>query len=319
MERPRRRASAVLRAGCLLLAAASGAAQDGEPAPRSGRSPTKAEVAARLAAVKQDLLPKVWSDKVAADKLERRKYLAGWQAVTSDHYLVFTDGPTASCRKYAVTLEDNYRAIQQALPFADLDRLLVAYIFQDAEDYYRFCVAISGYTEAGARATAGHATGAYYATYYQSPRAAVVFHEATHQVVHACLRVPGVGSWFQEGMAVYFEKLAMNEKPQGDAKSDVRRGDWYPLAELFAIPTLLSDPQGNGRRSYAHAGALIDFMINTKLAPVAGRFEAFLAAARQGRGFRRGQQVGEQLLADVYGLSIGGFEALWLQHLGIKD
>jgi hypothetical protein len=319
-DRPRARwRNRLACAGCMLLCAGPAAAQDAEPAPPSGRKPTKEEVASRLDAVKQDLLPKVWSEKVAADKLERKKYLAAWQAVTSEHYIVFTDGPTASCRKYAVTLEDNYRTIQKQLPFADLDRLLVAYIFDKQEDYYRFCVAISGYTEQGARATAGHATGAYYATYYQSPRAATVFHEATHQVVHACLRVPGVGSWFQEGIAVYFEKLAVNEKPQGDAGPDIKRGHWYRLAEFFAIATLLSDPQGNGHRNYEHAGALLDFMINTKLPPVAGRFADFLAAARKGRGFRRGKEASEKLITDVYGLSLAEFEALWLQHLGVKD
>src|SRR5206468_734721 len=77
------------------------------------------------------------------------------------------------------------------------------------------------------------------------------------------------------------------EKPAGVIKSDLKRGDCYPLAEFFAIPVLLSDPKGNGHRNYAHAGALLDFMINTKLPPVAGRFGEFLAAARQGRGFGR--------------------------------
>jgi hypothetical protein len=108
----------------------------------------------------------------------------------------------------------------------------------------------------------------------------------------------------------------MNEKPSGDAKSDLRRGNAYPLDHFFGIETLLSDPRGNGHRNYEHAGALIDFMINTKLEPVAGRFEAFLGAARKGRGFRRGKDATEQLLRDVYGLSIEQFQALWYRHLG---
>lgn len=41
----------------------------------------------------------------------------------------------------------------------------------------------------------------FYATYYSSPRDEVVFHEASHEIVGACLKVGGVGSWFQEGMA----------------------------------------------------------------------------------------------------------------------
>ncbi len=295
--------------------AATTQAREPEPA---GRALTKAQVAERLEKCKGSLLPQVWPAKCDKDAEYRRQYLSKWQAVTSDHYLVFTDGPTASCRKYAVTLEELYRTIQQQIPFADLDHPLVAYIFADREDYYRFAEKITGYSAAGARATAGHATSLYYATYYTSPRSAVVYHEAAHQIVGACLRVPGVGSWFQEGIAVYFEKKMTNERPQGNAKNDIRHGDWYPLAEFFAIPVLLSDPAGHGRRNYDHAGALLEFMIDTKLAPVAGRFEEFLAAAREGRGFGRGKDTSIELIRKAYGLELAEFETLWLEHLGAR-
>ena len=158
----------------------------------------------------------------------------------------------------------------------------------------------------------------YYATYYESPTAPVVFHEATHQIVHACLGVTGVGSWFQEGVAVYFEKKTAGEKPAGAVKSDLKRGDCYKLAEFFEIQSLLSDPKGNGHRNYAHAGALLDFMINTKLEPVAGKFTKFLAAARKGRGFGRGGAYSAELVKDVYGLSVPEFESAWRKHLGLE-
>jgi hypothetical protein len=134
----------------------------------------------------------------------------------------------------------------------------------------------------------------------------------------ACVKVSGVGSWFQEGIAVWFEKKLTNAKVQDDAKVDVKNGNCYPLGEFFAIPVLLSDPKGNGHRNYAHAGALLDFMMTTKLAPVAGRFPDFLAAARKGHGFGRGAQVSEELIKVTYGLTVPEFEALWHKHLGLK-
>ncbi|MFY9342081.1 MAG: hypothetical protein WAT39_06315 [Planctomycetota bacterium] len=290
---------------------------DGTTSP-PGRGLTPAQIAQRLDDVKAKLLPQIWEPKCDEDESHRRKYLDKWQAVPSAHYLVFTNGPTATCKKYSVTLEKLYAAIQQELPFADLDRPLVAYIFADREDYYRYAVRITGYSEAMARRTAGHANSQFYATYYASPVDPVVFHEATHEIVGACLKVSGVGSWFQEGIAVYFENKMVNDKLDGDTRSDVKRGDWYPLAEFFAIESLLGDPNGHGRRNYMHAGALLNFMINTKLEPVAGKFPEFLAAARKGRGFGRGKDVSEQLIQTVYGLSVAEFEALWVQHLKIR-
>ncbi|MGE3171507.1 MAG: hypothetical protein AB7O97_02700 [Planctomycetota bacterium] len=287
------------------------------PAEPAGRSLTEEQQEQWLEQVRTDLLPKVWPERCADDEGYRRKYLRKWQAVVSDHYIVFTNGPTATCRKYAVTLESLFAKIRETLPFPEPERLLVAYIFADREDYYRYCVAISGYSPEGARRTAGHANSRYYATYYESPRAPVVYHEATHEIVGACLRVTGVGSWFQEGMAVYFEKVMTNGRLQGGARNDVRRGDSYPLREFFAIPSLLADPNGHGSRNYEHAGALVEFMMDTKLEPVAGRFGAFLEAARKGRGFGRGLAVSERLIREVYGLSIDEFEALWRRHLGV--
>lgn len=283
------------------------------------KKPTPEQLEQKLSLVKASLLPKVWHPKCDEDESYRRKYLEKWQAVTSEHYIVFTNGPTATCKKYAVTLEDLYTAIKKELPFEDPDHLLVAYIFADPEDYYRYTERISGYSAEGARRTAGHATSMFYATYYSGPRDAVVFHEATHEIVGACLKVNGVGSWFQEGIAVYFEKVMTNEKVDGDSRSDIKRGNWYPIAEFVAIPTLLSDPKGNGHRNYEHAGALLNFMINTKLPPVAGKFGDFLAAARKGYGFERGAGISTRLIKTAYGLSVAEFESLWLQHLKIKQ
>lgn len=81
---------------------------------------------------------------------------------------------------------------------------------------------------------------------------------------------------------------------------------------------LLSDPKGNGRRNYAHAGAMIDFMINTKLPPVAGKFGNFLKATVSEKTSGGSTADSAKLLQKVYGLSVTEFEALWHTHLGVK-
>ena len=184
--------------------------------------PSKQDVANALAQVKESILPRCWDEKCNKSDSRRTKYLKKWQAVVSKHYIVFTNGPTSSSKKYGVTLEKLYSFIKKELPFEDPKHLLVAYIFKDNEDYYRFSTAITGMSNP--RATAGHALPSYYATYYESPRAPTVYHEAAHEIVGACLQINGVGSWWQEGMAVYFEKKMTNQR-LGSSRSDFKRGD----------------------------------------------------------------------------------------------
>ncbi len=213
-----------------------------------------------------------------------------------------------------MSLEKLYAFVKNEFPFEDIERKLDCYIFKDRREYYRFCVEISGWTLERAARTGGHANARYYATFYQSPTANVVMHEATHQIVGACLKVPGVGSWFQEGMAVYIEKKIGNTGPSQGMRNDLKRGQYHPLSEFVAIQSLLFAPGDLGRRNYRHAGALIDFMVNTKLEPVAGGFQEFLAATRRGRGFGRGKSFTEKLVLEVYGLSLDELEVLWRKH-----
>lgn len=126
---------------------------------------TPQELAERLEKVKTEILPKLMTPKIAADPLKVKHYLEQWHTVTSDHYLLFTNGPEASCRKYATSLERLYAAVKKELAFEDSDQPLVCYIFATKEEYYTFTVQISGWTEAAARSTVGHAYAKYYATY----------------------------------------------------------------------------------------------------------------------------------------------------------
>ena len=100
-----------------------------------------------------------------------------------------------------------------------------------------------------------------------------------------------------------------------------RAGEGEPIAylveekEFFSLSSLLSDPKGNGRRSYRHAGALIDFLVNTRVEGVSGKFPELLDKARQRR---RGLRASEQLIRDVYDLSLEELEVLWKKHNRIR-
>lgn len=307
--------AAALLLSCVLTAQT---AVQPAPTPAESRELTKEQVAERLDQFLESVAMKMMPDSIAdADAGRQRQWLRKFQAITSEHYIVFTNGPTATCRKFARELEKLYDAVKAQWPFDDIDRLLVCYIFKDKSEYTSFCVKFTGWTEEQAERTAGHANGAYYATYYQSPSADTVRHEATHQIVHACLKIPGVGSWFQEGTATYIEKLTGNEDAGRYMRMRFKNDDYYPLAEFVELESLLFDPAKRGSRNYEQAAALIDFLCNTRQEQIAGKFDDFLAKARESR-FGRSKEAAVKLFQEVYGLSLEEVEELWKKEHGVK-
>jgi len=282
------------------------------------RELSKPELQERLDELRKGMLTKMMPANVAKKrKVERQKWLKKFQVVQSEHYLVYTNAASNSVKKFSKSLEEMYEFIHELFPFKDDHDHLTAYIFRTKDDYTEFCVKITGWPKSWAEKTAGHSGGEYYATYYQSPTASTVVHESSHQVVNRCLKIPAVGSWFQEGMAVYIEKLYTGEgKPSAGMKGALRSGQYYPLEKFCDIDSLLDDPDENGRRSYNHAGALIDFLANTKLEPVAGRFPEFLTRAKS--PYIYGLESTRKLVKETYGLSLPELELVWKRHYGLK-
>ena len=309
---------------CLSISAPSQARDTSATKAKTGRALTEEQVQERLGEVRAGILMEVMPERTRTRELQRRRWLNRFHVIKTDHYLLFTNSSRTMAGKFAKSLEEIHAHVRKQFPFEDIDELLTCYVFNRSDEYYDFSVARTSWTREQAEATGGHSSAAmtprgletYYATYYQAPTAAAVRHEATHQIVSACLKLPGIGSWFQEGMAVYIEKSMGNERPSATMRSDLRSGNSYPLEEFFALRSLLSDPKGYGRRNYDHAGALIDFLVNTKLEPVAGRFPEFLKAARKARG--RSRTVSERLVREVYDLSALELEELWRRHHGIR-
>lgn len=305
----------------LYLAVNEAPAQKGRSvsaATKPSRHLDQQEVKALLEELRLGILTEMMPERIAKRrKNQRNVWLKKFQAIQSDHYMVFTNGPRNTVKKFAQSLEEIYEFTRVQFPFEDIDSLLTAYIFQTRDDYVDFSVKITGFSREAAKNTGGHSTGRYYATYYQSPGSDTVVHEATHQIVSRCLKAGLVGSWFQEGMAVYIEKLKNRaSKPSAGMKAALRQGKYYPLEEFFALRSLLSDSDGHGRRSYDHAGALIDFMVNAKRQPVAGKFSEFLTMASKVRTI--GKDISIKLIYDVYGLTIADFEAAWKRHYGLR-
>ena len=336
MSQPSKRCLAVVI--FLTLFAGFGTAQRRSTAKTdSPRALTEEQVAQRLQALKSGLLLQIMPEKKRGLQLQERRWLADFHAIQTEHYLLFTNSSRSMANKFSKGLEGIYDFVQKEFPFEDIDELLTCYIFNVAEEYYRFCEVKSGWSRAQAENSGGHAHWSprrdggyesYYATHYMSPTADVVTHEASHQIVSTCLGIPGVGSWFQEGVATYLEKKKANDKPSAAMRTDLRNGDYQPLEAFFSLSSLAGDPRAAAtrnvdpalliRRNYTHSGAFIDFLVNTKVKSVAGRFPEFLAAAKERSYYDIGGTLAVQMFRDVYDLSPSELEQLWKEHHGLR-
>ena len=239
-----------------------------------------------------------------------KRYLAGYRVVVSKHYVIFTNGPVTT-KKFKISLEKLYNFVRKYYPYVNETKPLKCYIFKSTEEYYNYSEKIRHFK--GARATAGHATSEYYATFYQSPTAAVVFHEATHQIVMGVCDVWSGGSWFQEGTAVFIERLMTGLNPSAGQKSKVRYDRYYPLSRLADIPSLLSDGN-NGERNYAQAGSIVDFMVRGRFKK---QFPKYMEYLRKHPGSRGAKGAAESVKA-VYDMTLEEFDREWMKYVGFK-
>src|SRR5262245_56171202 len=128
---PRSRLQA--KVACLFILSATALGQGTPPRggqetpPKGGLDLTPQQISERLEQVKAEIIPKVMPTKTAADAEKKKSYLAKWQVVPSEHYILFTNGPTATCKKYAASLERLYVVVKKELGIEDPASPLVAY------------------------------------------------------------------------------------------------------------------------------------------------------------------------------------------------
>jgi hypothetical protein len=289
----------------VLSVVAQGQANTDSP-PTKKRSRISKEEARRLLEEEKE---KAFS-QIVPRSLKPKRYLRGYRVIVSDHFIIFTNGPRTTLR-FKTTLEKLFKFIKKYYPYADETKQLKCYIFKSKEEYFDYSEKIREFR--GARASAGHATSEYYATFYQAPAAAVVIHEATHLIVGAVCKVRGGGSWFQEGTAVFMENLFLGQDPSVGQRSKVRYGRFYPLREFAAIRTLAADGK-NASRNYAQAGSLMDFMVR---GPLKEKFKDYMEYLRK-NPFTFGAKGAEKSIRDVYGMSLEEFDEAWMRYVGYK-
>jgi len=219
------------------------------------------------------------------------------EVMRSDHYIVFTN--SSAGKRYLKTMEDIYDKFKKTYPFEDLEdaSLMPVFLFKTNDQYYRFYAKIANNSISRAKMSGGHSWKDYYATYYQAPKDPVHYHEGAHQLVKQRLRTSGGGSWFQEGLAVYFEGVVFkSEDPSIGMKTEVRTGRYIRLREMVALRSLLHsrDTESTASHRYRQAGAIMKFLVE---GPDKERFPQLVEAVRSGDSW-------EEIFRNVYGRSI---------------
>ncbi len=234
----------------------------------------------------------------------------------TEHYLILSNCGKGSMKSFGKKMEEFYAAVKEVYDFEEVpgEKLLPVFLFRTDQQYYDFCVKTVGWTEDEARDSKGMAWHDYYATWYEAPRDPVHIHEATHQIFKNRLRLPGGGSWFQEGVAEY---MSTSKNERKAFKKIVKEEKHVPLEQFFLVRSLLMsqetdrlDGGSDASDGYLQAACLIEFVRESK--EWKDRFRDFVHAI--GRTPYNDVAAIERALGEVYGVDLEGFEKRFLEY-----
>jgi len=261
-----------------------------------------------------------WPDDEAKARWERdvpeklQKKLE--QIVRTKHYIIFTDsGSKTTCEKFGEQMEKNFETIRKVFPFEDVPgrKLMPVFLFLTEEGYYAYIARVTGNSEDEVRHTKGVAHGDWYATYFEAKNDPVHIHEGTHQIFTNRLRLPGGGSWFQEGVAEYMS-TAKNDRTV--AANTVKKGRHLPLIDFIKIKSLLFSPKEDKKGGdeaathYEIAALLIEFLHDSKFGK--DKFQDFVRAV--GLSARNSPAAIERAVKAVYGTDLAGLDKQWVEY-----
>jgi hypothetical protein len=249
--------------------------------------------------------------------------VADIEIVRSKHYIIFSTAPGAD--RMVKAMEEIYRAFEKTYPFAEPEGnpLLPVFLLKDHNQYTEWSMRSTGWSREEAARSAGHASRDYFATYYTGGADATMYHEAAHQLVGNRLMLNGGGSWFQEGMAVYFEDKWKKSKRLSSVASGMIKSDRYTrFRELFDVQSLLHS-EGDSKRGsiagqrYTQSGTIIAFLAEGKLKKNFGKMldelRNYSPAETSGDTITE-EHMWDTIFRKAYGLDIDGVEVLWKEH-----
>ncbi len=238
------------------------------------------------------------------------------QFVRTEHYLIMTNsGGRGAGKEFGEQMEKNYAAIRKVFPFEDTKgrRLMPVFLFTNSDDYYEFFAKQFKTDVEEARKSKGVAYEDWYATYFEAKNDPVHIHEGTHQIFKNRLRLPGGGSWFQEGVAEY---MCSTKNDLNVAANMVKKNRQTPLRDFVKIRSLLfsakEDVKGGDEAAghYQLAALLIEFLHDSKFGKE--KFQDFVHAV--GLAAANSPSAIERAVKSVYGTDLAGLEKQWVEY-----
>lgn len=235
------------------------------------------------------------------------------EVIRTAHYVVMTDSSGGD--SFAKQMEKNYEQIRAMYGFGEVEgrKLMPVFLFRTPDEYYEFFAKQFNASVDEARKSKGVAYGDWYATWYESPGDLVHIHEGTHQIFKNRMRLPGGGSWFQEGVA---EFMSTTKNDRNVAARTVAKGRHTALVDFIKIPSLLfsakEDKKGGDEAAsqYELAALLIEFLHDSKFGKA--KFQDFVRAI--GLAAPNSPAAIERAVKAVYLTDLAGLEKQWIEY-----
>jgi hypothetical protein len=192
-----------------------------------------------------------------------------WSERSSSHFQLFEsvgfarysgpDGSRAFERAVLATLEDAHAKVRDGLKVEPRSRVHV-YVYApdvfDADYAWRF-----GFRAAGFWDGAMHVRGG---QYFDASLVSTLHHEYVHAALESAAPRDVWPAWLNEGLAEYFERLAIGQQhllaaEDARLRNAVASGSWIPLENLCG-PTLAGLPQGPAELAYLESYAAVELM-----------------------------------------------------------
>jgi len=250
-----------------------------------------------------------WNDSVPDPKKMELE-----DTLRTAHYIILTN--SSGGKSFAKKMEECYAAVKKVYPFEEVpgQRLMPVFLFQTADEYYRFFAKSFGMTVEDGERTGGVASGDFYSTWYEAPGDPVHVHEATHQIFRNRLGLGGGGSWFQEGVAEY---MSTKDNERGSAARAVKKGRHVALAQFVKVRSLIfSSPKENksgeddAANQYEQAALIVEFMRESKFGK--DKFQAWVHAI--GSAPRNDLPAIEAATKRSCGTDLAGFERELIEY-----
>jgi hypothetical protein len=238
----------------------------------------------------------------------------GWRRITSEHFVVDTDGDPAACAPLIDRLEDVHAALSRTF-FQGLEvpRVQVL-LFDRARDFKAMAPSsnLAGFFHPNA------GSGGVLVFSAQAEEFDQVASIAAHELAHRFMRAlaPGVPAWLNEGFAEYVEAIEMkDELVVFDASSYLSYATYSsltPLSQIFAATN--RDYHGDSDGSYYRTSWRLVRQIFSSSGP--GATDRFRTLARQAAEASTPQQQAAAVSAAMGGLPITEVEErLRSEHL----